>query len=313
MFFKYTANEIKQINIDEVDENSLVVGFITTDELLECYERFSFSKNTVDSCLQPSDAFRSGVEVYNDYTFTELKIVDSSNTFDKKDGVALYIKKNLFLVVDVFDYDSSTKEKFDLAIKRYSPENTTLEKIIYSFLLHLIIRDNQAIEAMDGEITSLERKVLSDDSNTDFSQELFEKKQALSSLHNYYEQIFDITEALAENENDIFDNDDLHYISNIANKVIRFREDIDTLRANIIHLQDAYSTHLDLQLNKTMKVFTAVATIFLPLTLITGWFGMNFTNMPSLNSPNGYLYCIVATILTVVVLSVLGKVKKWWG
>ena len=313
MFFKYTANEIKQINIDEVDESSLVVGFISTDELLECYEKFSFSKNTVDSCLQPSDAFRSGVEVYNDYTFTELKIVDSSNTFDKKDGVALYIKKNLFLVVDVFDYDSSTKEKFDLAIKRYSPENTTLEKIIYSFLLHLIIRDNQAIEAMDGEITSLERKVLSDDSNTDFSQELFEKKQALSSLHNYYEQIFDITEALAENENDIFDNDDLHYISNIANKVIRFREDIDTLRANIIHLQDAYSTHLDLQLNKTMKVFTAVATIFLPLTLITGWFGMNFTNMPSLNSPNGYLYCIVATILTVVVLSVLGKVKKWWG
>lgn len=313
MFFKYTANEIKQINIDEVDESSLVVGFISTDELLECYEKFSFSKNTVDSCLQPSDAFRSGVEVYNEYTFTELKIVDSSNTFDKKDGVALYIKKNLFLVVDVFDYDSSTKEKFDLAIKRYSPENTTLEKIIYSFLLHLIIRDNQAIEAMDGEITSLERKVLSDDSNTDFSQELFEKKQALSSLHNYYEQIFDITEALAENENDIFDNDDLHYISNIANKVIRFREDIDTLRANIIHLQDAYSTHLDLQLNKTMKVFTAVATIFLPLTLITGWFGMNFTNMPSLNSPNGYLYCIVATILTVVVLSVLGKVKKWWG
>lgn len=313
MFYAYDDNKIKQIDFDDIDSSRLTVGFIDKGELADCYEKFGFSSNTVKACAQPSGSFRSGVEVYDEYTFTELRIVNVSNAESDDDCVAIYVKKNLLLVVDVCDYDSSTRNRFDLALERYSPENTTLEKIIYAFFINLISRDNQAIESLDASITELERQVLSDNSNVDFSSQIFEYKERLVTLHNYYEQILDITEIIGENENDIFENDDLHYISNITNKVIRLREDVDTLRSNINHLQDAYSTHLDLQLNKTMKVFTAVATIFLPLTLLTGWFGMNFSNMPSLASRWGYPACIVLTILTVVVLTVLGKRKKWWG
>lgn len=313
MFYAYDNNEIKQIEIDDIDESRLVVGFVNSNELMNYYGKLGFSINTVNSCVQPSENFRSGVEVYDDYTFTELKIVNTSAIDDRDDCVAIYIKKNFLLVVDVYDYDDSTKKRFELALERYAASNTTLEKIIYAFLINLISRDNQAIESLDDKITELERQVLSNDSNDDFSQELFEQKQRLSKLHNYYEQILDITEAIDENENDLLENEDLHYISNITNKVIRLREDVDTLRNNITHLQDAYSTLLDLQLNKTMKVFTAVATIFLPLTLLTGWFGMNFTNMPILNSPYGYAICIALTVLTVVALSIIGKLKKWWG
>lgn len=313
MIYEYKNDKLNEISIDKVSGDNLTIGYLTVNELIECYSSFGFSKNTVDLCLQPSDLFRSGVEVYDDYTFTELKIINISNVAENEDCVALYIKKNLFLVVEVMDYDNSIRSKFDDAIKRYAPNNTTLEKIIYAFLVNIISRDNQVIEGMEDSITLLEREVLADKSSKDFSQELFEQKCALAILHNYYEQILDITEALLENDNDLFDSDDLHYMSNITNKVTRLREDIDTLRSNITHLQDAYSTHLDLQMNKTMKVFTAVATIFLPLTLLTGWFGMNFSNMPSLNSPNGYLYCIIATVIIVIGLSILGKVKKWWG
>lgn len=311
MFFVYDNNEIKPIEFENIDESKLTVGYINNVELMDYYEKLNFSKNTVNACEQPSSSFRSGVEVYDEYTFTELKIVDLNTNTD--DCVAIYIKKNLFIVVDVYDYDESTKNRFDLALKRYSPENTTLEKVIYAFLINLISRDHQTIETLDTRITELERHILSNDSNDDYSIALFEFKEQLSMLHNYYEQILDITEAIDENENDILENEELHYISNITNKVIRLREDIDTLRNNITHLQDAYSTHLDLQLNKTMKVFTAVATIFLPLTLLTGWFGMNFGNMPSLNGKWGYPVCIALSVAIVVVLAVLGKRKKWWG
>lgn len=313
MFYEYIGDKIKEIDFNDVDNSKLTVGYINNSELQDCYEKFGFSQNTVSACVQPSSLFRSGVEVYDNYTFTELKIVDVSNPNSDDDCVAIYIKKNLFIVVDVYDYDSSTKSRFDLALKRYSPENTTLEKIIYAYFINLISRDNQAIESIDSKITKLERQVLSNKSNDDFSTELFELKERLATLHNYYEQILDITEAIDENENNILENNELHYISNLASKVIRFREDIDTLRGNINHLQDAYSTHLDLQLNKTMKVFTAVATIFLPLTLLTGWFGMNFPNMPSVNGKWGYPCCIAITIATIIILAVLGKKKKWWG
>lgn len=313
LLYTFGENGLENIKIDDISTYKLSVCYLNTEELLENYKAFGISRNTVDLCLQPSELFRSGVEVYDDYTFTELKIVNVADVTDAEDCLALYIKNDLFIVVDINDFDGSTKAKFTDSIKRYNWDNATLEKVIYSFLGSLISNDGMIIEELEDGITLLEKSVLDDKSNKDFSQQLFEEKCALAILHNYYEQILDITEALLENENDVFDTDDLHYISNITNKVKRLREDIDTLRSSVTHLQDAYSTHIDLQLNKTMKVFTAVATIFLPLTLITGWFGMNFDNMPSLNSEYGYLICIAVTIVTVIILSILGKVKKWWG
>ncbi|MEG0663326.1 MAG: CorA family divalent cation transporter, partial [Anaerovoracaceae bacterium] len=58
--------------------------------------------------------------------------------------------------------------------------------------------------------------------------------------------------------------------------------------------------------------FTVVATIFLPLTLIVGWYGMNFTNMPELSSPYGYPAIILISLLLCLFLILLFKRKKWF-
>jgi cbb3-type cytochrome oxidase subunit 3 len=49
-----------------------------------------------------------------------------------------------------------------------------------------------------------------------------------------------------------------------------------------------------------MKLFTIIATIFLPLTLITGWYGMNFTSMPELTWEYGYIYVIGLFVAIIV-------------
>ena len=54
-----------------------------------------------------------------------------------------------------------------------------------------------------------------------------------------------------------------------------------------------------------------VTTIFMPLTLIVGWYGMNFTNMPELDSPLGYPLVIVVSIAVIVGMLVFFKKKKW--
>ena len=131
-------------------------------------------------------------------------------------------------------------------------------------------------------------------------------------MHNYYEQLIDITDALEENENGIFDSENSMYISNVSNKVVRLREDVDSLSSSINHLQDAYSASLDLKLNHTMKVFTVLTSIFFPLTLITGWYGMNFTTMPELTWKFGYVYVIALSVIVVSVLMIIGKRKKWF-
>ena len=63
-----------------------------------------------------------------------------------------------------------------------------------------------------------------------------------------------------------------------------------------------------------MKILTIVTTIFLPLTLIAGWYGMNFINMPELAWKYGYAYpvTIAASIIIVAASLYYFKKKKFW-
>ena len=310
MFYRIT-DKLTEIEATEFDAQYLTAGYISREELISCGESFGFSKSTIQSCQTVSTHFRSGVEVYDEYTFTELRIADIINT-DRYDCVALYVAKNLIIVVDVKDSDFSTRNKFMSAVRKFPASTLTLEKILAAFLDALTANDTRFLEERGNEIAELEGDVLKDNTDNDFSLDLLALKKDMLVIHNYYEQLIDITEALEENENNIFDSEDLMYISNIANKIVRLREDVDSLSSTINHLQDAYSSSLDLKLNHTMKVFTVLTSIFFPLTIITGWYGMNFHHMPELAWRYGYVYVIALSVVVVAVLMLIGKKKKWY-
>ena len=61
-----------------------------------------------------------------------------------------------------------------------------------------------------------------------------------------------------------------------------------------------------------MKVLTVISSIFMPLTLITGWFGMNFVNMPMLKWQYGIPAVLLLSAAVVAFMVIYMKKKKWW-
>ena len=149
MLYRIT-DELTEIKAEEYDESCFTAAYLSREQLSVYGSVLGLSESAVQSCHGESTHFRSGVEVYDDYTFTELRIADIFNT-EKYDCVALYIKKNLIIVVDVEDPDYSTKEKFISALKRYPPATLTLEKLIAAFLDALITNDTRFIEDRGNE------------------------------------------------------------------------------------------------------------------------------------------------------------------
>ncbi|MBQ9516445.1 MAG: hypothetical protein IJR60_00010 [Eubacterium sp.] len=311
MFYQL-REKLTPITLDEVSDDYITAGYVNAEELREIGMRYGFARSTIAACQEANEHFRSGVEVYDDYTFTELRIVNRQNPARTEDSVALYVMKNMLLVVDVEDYDGSTKNKFTAAINRYSYNSVTLEKVIYAFFDALIANDFKFIEDLGNEITQLEELVIKGSADSDFNLHLLQIKKELLAMHNYYEQLLDITDAIEENENDLFEGEDLWYIANLGQKIARLKEDADSLSASVTHLQDAYSASLDLKLNNTMKYFTAITSIFFPLTLIVGWYGMNFKYMPEFEWRYGYIFVILLSVAVVAVLTIIGKKKKWF-
>ena len=78
-----------------------------------------------------------------------------------------------------------------------------------------------------------------------------------------------------------------------------------------MQLRDLYKTHLDIKQNSIMTVLTVVTSIFLPLTLIVGWYGMNFKYMPELEWKWGYPVIIGVSVLIVIFCLIFFRKKKW--
>lgn len=310
MFYQLKNNELIKVKPEDISSEILTAGYVTDEELQTVYTQFGFAESTVRSCRKANEYFRSGVEIYNDYTFTELRILSISETFD--DCIALYLKKNLMIVVDVKDADGSTRDKFISALKRYPSDTVTLEKILYAFLDSLVAGDVKKIEEMSVKLSALEEELINDKVEKSFNATLLKFKKLLSRMLNYYEQILDITEAVDENENELFGTESLMYINNISKRVERMREDVNSLKSSVEHLQDSYSSYLDAKLNNTMKVFTVLTSIFFPLTIIVGWYGMNFQSMPEFTWKYGYVYVITLSIVVISALVLIGKKKKWF-
>jgi magnesium transporter len=79
---------------------------------------------------------------------------------------------------------------------------------------------------------------------------------------------------------------------------------IDSIQNTLIGL-------INIRQNEAVKVFTVLATIFLPATLIASIFGMNFENMPELHWKYGYVYSLALMVIITVVLIFWVKRKGW--
>lgn len=309
MMFYELRDEITPIQPEKITGDLLAVGCVSSEELMRLGRDFGFDEETITASQKANPLFRTGVDVHGKYTFAELRIV---NRDGHEDFISIYVKKNFLLIVDIIDEDNSTVNSFLKAMKRYPCSRINEGRLICCFMESLLAEGNQISEELRNRLTEMEEEIVKDTAGEEFNVELLELKKKVLKYYNFYGQIQDMAETLEENDNEILEESDLIYISNLSNKVTRLRDDMNLLSSIADHIQDAYATLLDQRMNNTMKVFTIITTIFFPLTIIVGWYGMNFQNMPELNWRFGYLYVTIFSVLVVILLVLIGKKKKWF-
>lgn len=309
MFYQID-DDVLSIDFDEINDSSLTLGYISVDELDEIYRQLGFSLQSVERCRESFSLLSCSIEIYDSYTFIRINDINTSAE-QQKSCLAVYIRKNFLLVVNISEKDFSNRNIFMNMLSRISNQGISLEKIVCFLLEELIEGDNKQLDSAQIMINRLEEDVLTDKTKDDFNINLLSMKNELLMLRGYYEQLIDIGESLVENENDLFASDNLRCIRIFVDKVIRLRDNADLLRSSVVHLWDAYQASLDMRLNKAMKIFTLMTTIFFPLTVIVGWYGMNFEYMPELSWKYGYVFVIVFSVLVVVMFWLWFKKKRW--
>ena len=186
----------------------------------------------------------------------------------------------------------------------------SLERFIYDFLDVIVKDDIRLMEKYERELDAMERAILDGDENLP-SKRLNDIRSDIRDLRIHYEQLMDLGQEFEENENNFFKQENIRYFRLFLNRMARLHDTSTSLRDYTMQLRDLYKAHLDIKQNRIMTVLTVVTSIFLPLTLIAGWYGMNFRNMPELEWKWGYPVVIAISIVIVLGSLVFFRKKKW--
>ena len=185
-----------------------------------------------------------------------------------------------------------------------------LERFLYDFLISLIDDDLLYLSSLEKKIAEMEERILERE-DKEFNHEMLRMKKEISRMHRYYSQMADMGEMLHENEMDFFGEDEVTCFGVFTDRAGRLREETQVLREYAMQVQDVYQSEIGIRQNDVMKVLTIVTTVFLPLTLIAGWYGMNFVHMPELAWKYGYPVVVLISVFIVVISLYIFKKKKY--
>lgn len=184
-------------------------------------------------------------------------------------------------------------------------------RFLYDFFEQLIARDLHRLEKLEDRIEALEDRVLADELDG-FSAPMTALRKETSAWFRYYSQLDDVACELRENENGFFSDSEQLLFRMFEDRVIRLREESQLLRESCTQVQSLFQAEIDIRQNRIMQILTIVTTIFLPLTLLVGWYGMNFAGMPELTWKYGYPVIVVVSIVIVGISLWVCKRKKFW-
>lgn len=218
----------------------------------------------------------------------------------------LYLFVNRENIVLVDDEDFSLRLIRRIQQKKVR-QGAKKERFLYNFISEFMSRDLEMLVAYERRLLRMEEDVTQDKAE-DFLNRLLPVRRELLNLRSYYDEMMDLCRDLEENENGLFQKKQLKYFGTLADRADRLMSRTAHLLEYAQQVKEAYQSRIDARQNSNMQFLTVLSTIFFPLTLITGWFGMNFRDMPGLDDGYGAV-CILSVVVILICLWLFKKKK----
>ena len=262
---------------------------------------------------QIANQFREGwaskSESHPGFDFISL-LVPKRNGRNQAFHLCAYFRKNLLLLYSDNPGEYGKIRRLFEELDIHSYPNGGLARLLCAYLDQLIHDDAQVLEDLEQRIFELEDQLLTG-KKSDCVKEIVAFRRKLTPLKRFYDGLYAIAQAAEENDNGLVPKNELRYFKMLRQRADRLGQSVLTLREYVAQVREAYQAQVDINLNNLMKIFTVVTVIFLPLTLIAGWYGMNF-DMPEYRLSFGYPLVIAASLLILAVCLILFKRKKWF-
>lgn len=297
-----------------------------TDEEWRCLkDEFHFHPLSLEDVERRHQ--RPKIDVYPDYYFLVVYAIayrDGSENADSTGAgaadpdpdaptldtreLAIFLGSNFIVTVHV-EPIAEIDEVWNHWQRRTEVIGSDVGALLHVLLDHLIDAYFPIIDRMAERIEDMEEKLF-DHFDPSALAEIFALKKDLLALRRIVAPERDVLNVLLRRDPPILTEHAVLFFQDVYDHTLRVLDSIDTYRDLLSSALDAYLSVQSNNLNEVMRRLTVISTIFLPLTFITGFFGMNFTKLP-FGSPILLGVSLVVMVLTPVVMVAYFRWRGW--
>ncbi|GGZ26861.1 magnesium and cobalt transport protein CorA [Echinicola pacifica] len=284
-----------------------------TDEnlLQQVSEIFDIHPLVIEDILNTSQ--RPKIEEFDHQIFVVTKMLYSKNTIREiqAEQVSLVFGDNY-----IISFQETPQDIFDGIRLRLENPKSKMRKLgtdyfTYALIDSIVDEYYVILELFNDAVENCEDQIIKNTNSI-----------SLESIHNYRKTLrkikhstWPIREILSlwrKSEHPLIKRKNLTYVNDVYEHSIEILEGLELQRETLSNLAELYMTQLSIKQNEVMKTLTVISTIFIPLTFISGIYGMNFEVMPELQWKYGYLMVWLVFSVMIAGMIVYFKKKNWF-
>ncbi len=309
---EYTTN-LDQVKFDCKDKDFVNwIHFSGID--IPSYENLGKQMNIHNLTLEDvlNSHLRPKFEDLDHYSFLSLKLMIPKIGEYKFQSVPVNLILGDNYVISFMDTENPVLDSLLIRLENSTRRIRSKGVDYLFFAIADTIADNyfHLIENWNDQLDQLEVFIENEDSDLvprkiqDFKKQIMKARRSILPLKEAYD-------LLIQSESDLFVAENVKYFRDTQDHILFILDQLDYLRDYLSNIRDTHQSEQNNQLNKTMKLLTLIATIFIPLTFLAGVYGMNFKHMPELEWEYGYFSILVVMILVAVGMIFYFRKKRW--
>ncbi len=277
------------------------------DDCRPTLQAIGIPEHAIDSITRTDS--RPRCAVYEDGAVLILRVINLNPGEDPNDMVSLrfWIENNKIISLRQKRVLSAQDVREEIE-KGKGPKDTS--ELLTFIIERVADRISEYVDGIESRMELFEDSPRKDDI-VKVRANVARLRREAAMIRRYLAPQREALEALYRQSNTLLNKDDRHYIQELSDRIIRYVEDLDLVREKAVVLQEELMNLVAQQQNDRMYVLSIIAAIFLPISFVTGLFGMNVAGLPGIEEPAAFIFVALTMVLMVSGILAWFRLKKW--
>ena len=255
---------------------------------------------------------RPKFDEYENGVFISAKALrfDAENVEILTEQVSIFIGKNFLISFQEDDDDLFVGVRERINSGRGKIRTRGADYLGYALLDNLVDNYFSVLDKVEEEIEKLEEEIIKEPQSGSKAKNHHLKREMLT-LRKAIQPLREAISKFAKSENIVVADSTGIFLRDLYDHTIQVMDMVENYRDVLTGLQDLYLSEISFKMNQVMQVLTVISTIFIPLSFLTGMYGMNFEHIPELKAQNGYFVLLGVMATITVGLLIYFRKNKW--